>query len=674
MTIKTEKNAIRNFTALSFLTLSFLCLGLQARAEDPLFTMDTAISTAISNSEEYAKLESELAVKEVELKQAVKTIRLKQKNMSTFRWSPLINFELPEKPDLGEEFEFQFKPIQIEAEIDVLEHKLTDQKLATTQEVTTLYTDILVGIQEVEFYEGRLEELRERLEKTRADVKVGGSTVNDAETLEEKIQTFQNSLAAKQRDLMNNKKKLSEMCGMELTLGYRFEEDFIDVRLRRSQLPQLIQHTLDGDAGYYEVCMNATTEKIALETNYSLMENQYGDKMRHISSFVTQALEGEKVDQNAFKLKYDAFLTAIDEPWQGSVRLLFLKIPKEWFKGQISGIRYVEDASYSLYEAALSYQDALLEKENRAKELRQSVEEEYNNVIGLQSAYQNLREEVKKSEATLEKEGIYLRMGELTREEYMTSMDSYEELWQETMEAMGEYVKAIYSFDRLTCGGVSAILGDGMEGSYIRGVYANGAYYYMESIIQEQEFRLGVSIPSDFPIALTHYELWCDHLCIGGRTPIGQTIRHLKLAVEDVDTVKLRFYAGEEFVDDCVINPEETTGALSILEAYLVEETEDTLIGTYLLTTNPVTGMIGIELETKPIEGIAFYRILDQEGTGLGSGEYLAIDAPFEHLGLLSDSLEELKLEFYDEAKNLLYRGYFDTVNESLRKEEAADE
>lgn len=660
---------------LLFSSILFFFLHIEARAEESLLTRETAIHAAIANSDEYAKLESELALKEVELVQAVKTIKLKQKNMSTFRWSPLLNFKFPEQANLEEEYEFQFKPVQLEAEIDVLEHKLLDQKLATRQETATLYTDIVVAEKYIEFYESRIEELEKRLARTRLEVKTGNRSQNDAETLEEKIKTLNSTLASKQNELMNAKKELSKLCGMDITVGYRFEEDFAEVSLDRKQLPTLISHTLDKDISYYETCMNATTQKISLETNYQLMEKQYQDKMGYISDFVKSAMNGEKVNNKAFKEKYDEFLKAIDAPWEGSINLLFLKIPKEWFKGEISGIRYVEDSSYSLFEASLSYLDALQEKENHKAEIEQTVEAEYNNVISLQKAYLTAKEQIRKSETALDKDGILLRLGELTEDEYIAAQDEHEEIQIEMLELLGEYSNSIYAFDRLTCGAVSELMQiSGVNKSTVEGVYAKGACYYMESLIQEQEFRLGVSIPQDFPLEITHFELWCNNTRIGEKTAIDSTIRHLKLAVEDVETVKIRFYNGEEFVDDCLINPEEPSGALSILKEYTVEKTEDTTVGSYSYEMNPFTGMVTISLETKALEKIAYYRILNSEGKAVGGMDKLSIEKPFSYLGLLMDSLDELTLEFYDEGEGLLYRGYFDSVNTLLKREEATDE
>lgn len=645
-------------------------LFLPVKAEERLFTRQMAVDTAISNSDEYQKLESELALKEVELTQAVKNIKLKKKNMSTFRWSPLINFKFPEQPNMEEEYEFNFKPIGIEIEIDVLNHKLSDQKLASAEEVNRTYTDLIIASRYVSFYEERLEELEDRLKRTRLEVKTGNRSENDVQVLEEKIKTAKNTISSKEGQLTEAKKILSDLCGMDLTVGYRFEEDFVELTLDRSKLKGFIQNTLDKDAGYYETSMNVISEKISLETNYSLMENQYGDKMGYISEYVKNALAGERIDTKGFKQKYDQFLQAIDSPWQGNIRILFLKIPKEWFKGEISGIRYVEDSSYSLYEASLSYQDAVLEKENQKKDLEQKVESEYANLVSLKNAYYALEDTGKKQNKEIEKNGILFRLGEVSQEEYLALLEEQETTRIETLEALGEYSNSIYSFDRLTCGAVTELIrAGGLGKNSVEAVYAKGAWYYMESLIQEQEFKLSVQIPVDFLAEITHYELWCNNILVGQRTEITETLRHLKLAVEDTKEVKLRFYNGEEFIDDCVIDPEENNGPLTIVQEYQAKKEESTEFGSYSYTTNPITGMVTITLSPNPEEKIRYYRILDKKGIPLAGEDLLPIQEDFVYLGILADSLKDMQLELYDEGKGLLYRGYFETGNSKLKKE-----
>ena len=652
--------------------------GMEAQAAGTkTLTLDMAKKSGLANSPEYEKLKSQLNIKEVSLTQAIKSIKLKQKNMSTFRWTPLLSFKFPEKPDLSEAYEFQFKPVEIQAEIDTVKHQMTDQALAVYEEVSNLYVDIVVLEDTISFNEERLEAMETTLSKNRLKLKLGQATQSDIDTMEKSIQTLNDKIASDKRSLEADKKKLSTAIGMDVTTGYSFVNPFVDADIKRSQLKELTQYTLDRDENYYEVSMNATTSLISLRTNYNLMSGQYGSKMSYISEYVNQAIAGQKINGTAFKKKYEEFLKAIDAPWQGKIRILFIRIPKEWFKGQISGIRYVEDEPYALYEAALEYQDALLEKENEKQSLTQQVEDSFNNLVSMRNAYTALAEETESAEAALKKEEILNRLGELTYEEYKSSLDDYEDLQNEMLEALALYSQTLYSFDRLTCGGVTALLegtgadlstGAGGE-SYVDEEYADGACYYIEPIIQEQEFRLGVSIPDDFEVEITHFELWCDQTQIGSRTEIDKSIRHLALAVDNVSEVKLRFYNGDEFVDDCVIDPDTYSGPLEIVKSYTIKKTENLEAGTYSTQTNQVTGMVTITLSPDSGEGIAYYLIKNTDGKALVSSTLIPIGTDFKYLSLVQGRMDDLVIEFYGEDSKLKYTGYFDTRTMKLMKD-----
>lgn len=649
---------------------------MRVQAAERVLTLDMAKKTALANSADYEKLESQLEVKEVSLKQAIKSIKLKQKNMSTFRWTPLLSFKFPEKPDLSEAYEFQFKPVEIQAEIDIVKHKMTDQVLAVYENVSNLYVDIVVLQDTISFNEDRLSSMETTLEKNRLRLKLGQATQSDIDAMEKSIKVLKDKIAADKRSLEAKKKKLSTAVGMDVTTGYRFENPFVDFKIQRSQLKDLTQYTLDRDENYYEVSMNATTSLISLRTNYNLMAGQYGSKMGYISGYVNQAIAGQKINGRAFKRKYEEFLVAIDAPWQGKKRILFIRVPREWFKGQISGIRYVEDEPYALYEAALEYQDALLEKNNAKQELTEQVEDGFNNLISMRNTYVSLTEQVKDAKKQLEADKVLNRLGELTYDEYKASLDEYEDMQNEMFEALALYSQALYSFDRLTCGGITALLqGTGADlnagsggTSYVEEEYAQGAYYYIESIIQEQEFRVGVNIPDDFDVSVSHFELWCDGTRIGDRTEIDKTIRHLALAVDSVSEVKLRFYDGDKFVDDCVIDPDVYSGPLKIVKGYTTVSRENLEIGTYTSQTGSVTEMVTITLKPDESEGIAYYLVKNEEGKYLATSTLIPIDKGFRYLPLVQGSMEQLTIEFYGEDSRLKYTGYFETSNLKLMK------
>ena len=638
-------------------------------------TLTLAKKLAVANSVSYEKVESQLAVKQASLSQAYRSIREKQKNMSTFRWSPLLSFKFPTKPDLSEAYEFQFKPIEIQSEIDSLKHQLTDVVLEEYEKVSTLFVDAVVLDESISFNEKRLAVFEEQLVKDKAKLKLGEASQSDIDILNTNIISLQNKIAADRRSYEQSKKKLSDAVGMDVTTGYSFVNPFVSAEISRSQLQDLTQYTLDHDQSYYDVCMAESTALISLRTNYNLMNGQYGSKMNYISGYVNQVYAGTKVNKKAFKSAYEVFLQKIDEPWQGKKKILFIRIPKEWFKGAISGIRYVEDEPYALYEAALEYEDARLERENAQKDLTDEVADTFENYVSLRNAYLAAVEAVNKAEKTLTAAESLNKLGELTNEEFTTEKEDYEELQNEMFTALADYTKALYSFDRLTCGGVSVLLADagadlnaGGEGiSYVEAEYEGGAYYYMESIIEQEQFRLNVYIPDDFSVEVTHFELWCDGKQIGERTAIDKSIRHLALATESIDKAFIRFYNDTEFVDDCEIDPSQQSGELQIVTNYTTTgDSRDKELGEYSITVNAFTGIATVELSPRKDREIAFYRITTSDGVYLTGDSYYSVEKGFRYLSLLENGIADLNIEFYDASKNKIFDGYFETAGNKL--------
>ena len=651
-------------------------LPVLAKASDPVFTLEMAKSLGVANSPDYEKLEYELNLKEVALKNAVRSVQEKKRDLAAFRWSPLLSFKFPEQPDLSQAYEFEFKPVDAQAQIDTVKHQMTDQILAVYEDVSNLYVDIVVLQDKIDFNEDRRESMEDTLARNRVRLAAGEATASDVTVMEKALTALENKIASDRLTLDADKKKLSQAVGMDVSTGFTFVNPFVEAKITQDQLGALTEYTLERDQNYYEVCLKETTARMSVETNYSLMSDHYGGDMSYISDYVNQALDGQKVNSTAFKKSYDQFLEAIDDPWRGYFKVWFIKITKEWLKGPLSGTRYVEDEPYALYEASMEYLDARLEKDNAKTDLEQQVEEAYNNLVKVRSAYLSAVDDVSEAEKQLKADQVLNSVGELSYPEYKASLDDFEDLQNDMYDALALYSQTLYSFDRLTCGGVTELLkgtgtdlntGNGGQ-SYIEEDLAGGAYYYIEPIIQEEEFRLGVSIPAEFEVDITHFELWCDGQQIGERTEIDKTLRHLMLAVDQVDEVKIRFYNDETFVDDCVIDPSVYSGPLEIVAGYSIVEGEQTQIGTYESDDGSTTGLLTITLKPDAAEQIGYYRIRTEDGKNLVGDALIPIGTPFRYPALVTGELGTLVIEFYGEDSSLKYTGYFDTGNRRLMK------
>ena len=242
----------------------------------------------------------------------------------------------------------------------------------------------------------------------------------------------------------------------------------------------------------------------------------------------------------------------------------------------------------------------------------------------------------------------------------------------EELTALELYNSLLFSFDRLTCGGVSKYFSDAdisLEGgtggnSYIVDEETiEGARYYIQSIIEDNMFELGIYLPDDFETDVTHYELWVDSYKIGDRTPIDKRIRHLTLSLTGNEKVFIRLYNDEAFVDDCVINATAYQGPLDI-RGYTItkeEETKQKVIGSYEVNSKETIGIVEVAVTINAEENIHSYSVQNEDGTNLLSKERIAIHEKFKYLDLLTNDMDNLILCCYDEAGNEKYTAYFNS-------------
>lgn len=663
----------------SVVTLESMDAKAQVKA---VYTLSQARAQAYSNSSKLEQLENKLETKKVQLEQSIKTIKMKQKNMSTFRWSPLLSFKFPTKPDLAEAFEFEFKPMSIQYEIDILNHQITDQKFEIYQQVNSVYLDIVMLETEIDLNQKKLDATNKAIEKNKMKLWVGQATQGDIDAMSSKARSLQSKISSASRNLISRKKRLVNLTGNEdIYTAYTFENPLIEADMKRSEvINDLIQYTLDHDQTYYEAKIAQQSAYVQLTTNYQLMSKQYGSKMGMIRSYYNQALNGEKINAKAFKKTYKEFLEAVDKPWDGSYRIIFFRFPKVWFKGAIDGSRYVEDEPYALYESALEYQDARLEAESIKAEITSQVEDSFDNYVSVKNSYKELIDQVNAAKRQLDKDLFLNRSGVMTYDEYTSSLDNYETLQSEMMEGAKLYSSSLYEFDRLTCGAISKYISEGgldvnaADGgeSVIIEENVEGSHYYIEQIIQNQEFRLRVQLAEELEGEITDFELWCDDTQIGGRTAIDKTLRHLALALKDVKVVKIRFYNDGTFVDDCEIDPSSLSGELEITTGYHIQDQESLEVGTYSCQLNDTTGFTEVTLSPEAQEGICYYLIRTDDGKYLVTEEPITVATVFKYLSVLEPDLSKVTIEFYDSAKAKLYDGTFDTANMKLLKKQEA--
>lgn len=646
-------------------------------------TIDISVikSTALYQSAAYEQVENKLELAQAKYVQSVKKLKLKEENQRSFRWSPLLNFKLPEKPDLADEFDYTYTPLALQSEIDQLEHERGDTVYAVYEAVELNFVEAYRLQEMIAFNEERLDAARRTLQKNRARFAIGQAKESDITAMEQKVDRLEKTIAADMRSLSAVTEKLGNQTGLNLS-SYTFASPYVDAKMDRQMLESLIEYTLDHSDTYYKAQCAAGNALLSLNTNYDLMKKQYGAaNMSLIDTYVNQVKNGEKVSTRAFKSAYNRLLTAVDDPWRGNFKILFIRIPKVWLKGAIDGVRYVEDEPLALYESAIEYQNARAEETAAKNEITGQVKDTFENYVSAKNACVNIRESIDRKKEELEKGAALNALGQMTFEEYQEVQEEYESLQADYLQAQADYSGILYSFNRLTCGRVKDFFtGDGMgmtvgEGgtSYVVADEGEGVYYYIRTLASGTAFELGIDVPEDYDeVSITDFELWVrlgtEQVQVGGRIPVDGRLKHLQLDIGSVDRVFIRLYNGGEFIDDCEIRPSEYSGRLNIVTGYRIEKSEDSKLGTYAVETTD-TGLALLSITPKAGEGIAGYTIQDADGVSLLDGSVVPVKEAFRYLSAAANDLEELTILFYNAEGEELYRARFRTSDNTIRRE-----
>ncbi|MBQ8912779.1 MAG: TolC family protein [Lachnospiraceae bacterium] len=451
---------------------------------------------------------------------------------------------------------------------------------------------------------------------------------------------------------------------------------------------------------------------LSLRTNYSLMSTYYGSKVNTISGYITKVINGGNLDKRAFKKDYDAFLKNIDKPWTGYYKVWFIKFPKEWLKGSLDGIRYIEDDPYVLYQDAIDYESARKEKENTRLDLIATVDDGYENYAESRKAYLTAVDELQKAEEAMILGDVQFLLGQITEDEYTDLENALNSAITGEAEALAAYSETTYTFDRDTCGGVSAFfasqnvdmtaderssgLGSSAGGKTaddvlqtLVPVYETGATYSIDYLADELMFELRIDIPSGFSVTnVNYYELWCDGIQVGPRTGITSSLKQMVLATSDIETCEIYFYSEasgtSSYITKSSIDPSVTRGNLEFIKDYNTFTAEGMVIGSYDVKNSTKTGTLEIDIKLNDSYGVGRFAVkagnvykqkaddLSDEQTGTlylkesTVGQYSNISDTYSYLDAVSGDLEELTIEFTDEEGNKLFEAIFETSDQSI--------
>lgn len=630
---------------------------------------------AISSSSAIRKQNNQIILKRMKYVEAVEGIRAKVKNLRSFRWSPLLSFKFPQQLDLTEEYDLNVKPLTLQTEIDTLKHGLDDLKYEITHQANQKYYQVYALQQTTAFTQSRLEDAQTQLARNKAALSSGKATQSDVDRAQKSVDTLTKSLSAQLRSFENAKTGLSELIGVDVSVGYTFANGFKTAAIPREQLDSLTQYTLDHDQSFYEAKAATATAKLNVDSYESLMRGQYGSKMNIIQNYINMAKQGMDVDYGAFQIKYKEMLNTLDRPWAGKIRILFFKFTKEWFKGEIDGTRYIEDEMYAVYTACMEYGNAKKDQDTLEKDLRTQVRDSYENVVTGWNTYETLQDLAAEAKEGLDRLRVLNRMGKADYTEVADQQEAYQVAQQDALDALKEYNDTLSEFDRLTCGAVSKYLkgtGLGLDTGEGGDAYAildpiHAPYYYIYTSVADLTFYLGVSLPEGYEPAIDSFEVWYAGTQIGERTPVGTELHHLALDYQDTSQLTLRFYNSGTFVDECDIDASVPRDVLDIQKAETPDPAAQRSVGSYTVTTTMEGGVSVSELKLtlNAVEHAASYT-LTYGDRQVYTTEKRPVTQSFTYLTLLIASLEDVTATLYDSDGNALMQVRFEPSTQEL--------
>ena len=370
--------------------LAFAALPPAEAASSKTLQLSQAQNMALSNNEEINKTYNQILLKQIQYTEAVDGIRAKVKNLTSFRWTPLLSFKFPEQLDMSEEYDLNVKPLNLQTEIDVLRHQMATQEYSELAALNKSFLAAYVNQEKAAFTEERLAAAQAELERNQARLSTGEATQNDVDTMQSSVDTLTSDLAQQKRNLQTSLQELSDLIHIDVSSGYTLANPLVDAEIPRGDLEDIIHSAMSDSQTIYEAKMAVSTAQVNLDSYESLMRNQYGSKMNGINSFLTQVRNGESVDYAAFQIKYDEMLDSFDAPWEGSIRILFFSFTKEWFKGELSGTRYIENDLYALLTACKEYETANSDFESAQKTLEEEIRTAYESIVTARNAYLQL--------------------------------------------------------------------------------------------------------------------------------------------------------------------------------------------------------------------------------------------------------------------------------------------
>ncbi|MCD7806598.1 MAG: TolC family protein [Lachnospiraceae bacterium] len=532
------------------------------QSAQPVLTPAQTLALVLADDNEYLELSNQLAVQTKDYKQAVSDAG--GSDEEEYLWSVLARVTLSQEESLSEYYSAVTLPVLLEAGMQVTQAQMNSREYELESEITGLYIQITTCQERISTQEELLKEKETSLTKKKALVKSGQADSSEAEALSEEAEALSESLEKDKSALEAAIEKLSEYMGEEI------KEDALTVEINVEEtdwdhaLEELTGWAINNDEAYLSAWEVSLEVLLSLWTDYTVLNEEYAIP-DSIFEYIVSAGGGEAIDTDAFYEEYTLYwqertaalenlaLTQTEDPSDpedtsgsgdasdpGETEAAEETAQTE---EEASIPQTEEEDIYALYDAVLEYQNTVLELENQALAVTESVEEAYNDLLSLRDTYTELQEQLQELQSNQKLYRVRYRMGELSKEDYESLTEEQNTLQLDILDAESQYLQAYVSLNSVTNGGLSALLAGELEAAPSQEEDTIAQAEVVLSIRAypgEQKFSLNVTVEEEYADEIASFELWNGEVLVGSRTEVDETL--FAASLNSTEELEIRFY------------------------------------------------------------------------------------------------------------------------------------
>ena len=381
-------------------------------------------------------------------------------------------------------------------------------------------------------------------------MKLAKAKRSDLEYIQDNIISLQKE--REQNIMSQNEKqlKLAALLGKDDFLGCTVSEQIQQTYFDRQQLQQILNYALENDFELYQKRQNRILAEKETDVVMGIYKNVYSKYMTEVESYI-KSHKNTKIDYEQFISRYQNTLDNIDSPWYGSyvINLIFFKIyiPKEWFKGEYSGTRYMEDEKYQLFLTLVERDKAIEEEKQAQKQLEQTIQTAYTTLKTMQSSIQQMEQNLAQNEIRYNKSLEDNKKGIVSFTELESVRQSLFQQQEALYETKIDYAKSLSTFNSQTAGYVNYFLGiaQSNQEEYEMGQSVmDTATWHIKNNITDYNFMFSVVVPEEYGV--DSYQLYYEDVAVGEKTPISETLTHLSVTYGDTTILTVNFYKGNQ--------------------------------------------------------------------------------------------------------------------------------